>query len=155
MLRLFDLFLPRKNAAQARARHRSQAAPTPKAERVALSAARETGDWTRVRTPANPRDEKPTDVTLAWAASLPLRARPKALLAKYARVANRLALCWSDPALSEVLLDDLLVDKRGNRKGFPIDVVVEIKALYDLHHARGGGRTDSPWASNSIAVGDR
>jgi len=43
-------------------------------------------------------------------------------------------------------MDDLLVDKRGNRQGFPVDVLkelFELRAYYDEVHLD----TSRPWAS--------
>lgn len=54
----------------------------------------------------------------------------------YPRVVNRLALCWNDAALTDRLLDDLLIGRRGKRKGFPGPVAEELLRLrrfHDLH----------------------
>ena len=67
--------------------------------------------------------------TFKWMAGLPVEVRPKALAQKYSRIANQLALIWSDTAQCGKYLDDLMLDHRGNRQGFPPDVAAEIAAL--------------------------
>ena len=57
---------------------------------------------------------------------------PNALLAKFPRIANLLAVLWEDPNSLRRYLDDLLVDKRGNRQGFPLDILRELFALARL-----------------------
>ena len=84
-------------------------------------------DWTTRRSavPANGL-LKPT---VAWAAALPEETRPNALLSRFPRIANLMAILWRDPNSLRGYIDELLVDKRGNRQGFPLDVLREIFAL--------------------------
>ena len=67
-----------------------------------------------------------------WASTLPPDVRPNALLAKFPRIANLIAVLWRDPNSLRRYIDDLLVDKRGNRQGFPLDVLREFFALRAL-----------------------
>ena len=57
---------------------------------------------------------------------------------RYARLANRLAKAWKEPQKCERLLDDLMMNRRGGRKGFPLQVANELASLRDyyfkLHH---------------------
>ena len=68
-----------------------------------------------------------------WLMALPRSLRPAALCSTYPRVVNRLALCWGDRALTERLLDDLLVGRRGKREGFPAPVAEELLRLRRFH----------------------
>jgi hypothetical protein len=82
--------------------------------------------------------------TVNWASALPSDARPNALLTKFPRIANLVAVLWQDPNSLRRYLDDLLVDKRGNRQGFPLDVLRElfaIRAHFDQVHPE----TSRPW----------
>jgi hypothetical protein len=82
--------------------------------------------------------------TVAWALELPVDVQPNALLAKFPRVANLVAVLWKDPDSLRRYVDDLLVDKRGNRQGFPLDVLREIfrlRAYFDTLHPP----TLQPW----------
>jgi hypothetical protein len=103
---------------------------------------RSTGDapdseasWARRRTrePANGL-LKPT---FAWAAALPIDIQPRTLMFKFPRIANLMAAMWEDPNSLRRYVDDLLVDKRGNRQGFPLEVLRELfklRAYYDELH---------------------
>lgn len=73
-------------------------------------------------------------VSIKWLTSLPKDVRPLALVAQYPRIANILALQWSKPTACRAYLEDLLVDRRGNRKGFPVDVHRELRALRDHYY---------------------
>jgi len=89
-------------------------------------------DWTKRRTtePANGL-LKPT---FTWASTLPIEIQPRSLLYKFPRIANLLAAMWPDPTSLRRYIDDLLVDKRGNRQGFPVEVLrelFELRAYYD------------------------
>ena len=103
-------------------------------------------DWTgakrRKTEPANGL-LKPT---FAWASTLPVEVQPRSLLYKFPRIANLMAAMWPDPNSFRRYIDDLLVDKRGNRQGFPVDVLrelFELRAYYDELHPD----TSRPWES--------
>jgi hypothetical protein len=91
---------------------------------------------------ANRRAPQPAETmrtsTIQWILRLPPHLQPRHLQVKYPRIANRLASLWPEPARCEPYLDDLLTDKRGGRKGFPLAVAQEIASLRDyyfrLHH---------------------
>ena len=76
--------------------------------------------------------------TIQWILKLPPHIQPRHLQVKYPRVANRIAALWSEEAGCESYLDDLLTDKRGGRKGFPLNVAQEVASIRDyyfrLHH---------------------
>lgn len=72
-----------------------------------------------------------SSVADGWAKTLPAALRPVQLCRRYPRVANRLALCWPDLGLTMRLFDDLFVDRRGGRRGFPPDVKAELMMLRD------------------------
>jgi hypothetical protein len=75
--------------------------------------------------PAN--DPLPT--TFKWLAKLPRSVQPLALFRRYPRIANLMAGAWDDPMSFRPYLDDLLTDRRGNRKGFPREMLRELLAL--------------------------
>lgn len=93
----------------------------------AESATRDATDYTKARKAA-PVNE-PLPATMKWIARLPQSVRPYALLREFPRVANALALASRhDDALSGCLYD-LLVDRRGHRRGFPAHVTRELLEL--------------------------
>lgn len=67
-----------------------------------------------------------------WSAALPVEARPELLLELFPAVANKLALAWPEPTQARRLLDELLIDRRGDRSGFPSTVVGELLRLHGL-----------------------
>jgi hypothetical protein len=89
-----------------------------------------------------------------WLRRLPPRRRPLRLCERYPRVANRIAWCWHDRALSEQILEDLLVDRRGGRLGFSPVVVRELQRLRDFNAQQ---RVEPPalswWATLEQSLG--
>ena len=73
-----------------------------------------------------------------WMESLPREMRPRYLCKRFPRIANRLALCWADTALTVRLIDDFLSDKRGTRLGFPAEATAELSSLRQAAFARLG-----------------
>ena len=67
--------------------------------------------------------------SLKWLRSLPEQARPVTLATRYARIVNILAQNWQDPSACAAYFDDLLIDRRGNRQGFPVAVNSDIRIL--------------------------
>jgi hypothetical protein len=78
-------------------------------------------------------DTTATEATRRWLRELPPRRRPLQLVAQYPRVANRLSWCWRDPGLAAQVLDDLLTDRRGGRRGFPPLVARELLRLREFN----------------------
>jgi hypothetical protein len=92
-------------------------------------------EWRAFRSPQRSFDKVLSRQAMAWLNAFPAPLRPSHLCARYPRVANRLALCWCDPVLTERLFEDFLIDKRGTRQGFPAPVASELRRLH-AHHAR-------------------
>ncbi len=72
--------------------------------------------------------------TVRWLADLPARLRPRQLAQAYARVANEIARRWGDPGACLAFLNDVLVDRRGTRQGFPMEIALElarVKSYYE------------------------
>jgi hypothetical protein len=86
-----------------------------------------------LRRAARHSDEALSGTARIWLRRLPRRQRPLQLCERYPRVANRIAFCWHDAALAEQALDDLLVDRRGGRRGFPLAVVRELQRLREFN----------------------
>jgi hypothetical protein len=90
--------------------------------------------------PRNRRWKQPIDqelpATARWAASLPMEVQPLALLQRIPRIANALAHVWDDHSGRLRYLDDLLVDRRGGRRGFPPDIHQELLMLREYCEGR-------------------
>ena len=76
---------------------------------------------------------KPLPRTFEWMAGLPSTVRPTALLRDYARIANVIAAAWCDSKALRGYMDRLFNDDRGNRKGFPPDVLRELLSLREYY----------------------
>ena len=77
-------------------------------------------------------DERPaalSAVTVNWMQQLPPGLQPRLLSQHFPRIANRVAELWRRPLHCERYLDDLVLDTRGGRQGFPPPVAREIAAL--------------------------
>jgi hypothetical protein len=95
-------------------------------------------DWT-ARRKAQPHDE-PLPVTFKWIARLPRRIWPTALLRHFPRIANLVAAYWDHPVAMHAYFDELLVDRRGDRQGFPSAVLTDVLRLrlhYEALHPPG------------------
>jgi len=80
---------------------------------------------------------EPLPTTFKWLARLPRIVRPLALLRRYPRIANNMAGAWGDPKAFRAYLDDLLIDRRGNRQGFAPEIQRELVLLrfhYEEEH---------------------
>jgi hypothetical protein len=76
--------------------------------------------------------------TIQWAETLPPKMQPRALLREYPRVANMIALLWTEPMRTgfDNYMESLLVDHRGTRRGFPPHVASELITLRDAFDNR-------------------
>jgi hypothetical protein len=92
---------------------------------------RPAANWAGKRKPA--AAETLRTATIQWILKLPPHVQPRHLQVKYPRIANRMAALWDDQTSCESFMDELLTDKRGGRKGFPLEVAQEIASLRDFH----------------------
>lgn len=99
-----------------------------------------------MRTPLPPEQLKLQVESMRWLLDLPALARPLKLSRKFPRIVNRLAQMWLSESQCRRYLDSLVMDERGGRQGFPLDIVIELGNLlsyYDeLHPARVAGVWD-------------
>jgi uncharacterized protein len=66
---------------------------------------------------------------------------PSQLERLFPHVLNRIAALWDEPEV-DAYFEELMVDNRGGRKGFPPAVVQEIFFLSNLHDARTGRKRE-------------
>jgi hypothetical protein len=69
----------------------------------------------------------------AWLEKLPDDTRPRVMIEEFPRLANRLSTLWRHPDELMEYIDELLVDTRGNRAGFPLAVAMELATLKDYY----------------------
>lgn len=87
--------------------------------------------WEPLRRVARVEDTVLFNDTKRWLVALPAGLRPRELPARFPRIANELARLWNDRLALDAYFDDLLVDKRSGRQGFPPLVREELVALFD------------------------
>lgn len=125
------------------------------ASREAVEPTSESG-WQRLRDQSRPQDLVLSPLAKAWCDSLSHDHRPTQLCTLYPRVANRLALCWNDPALVSRVLDDLVLGRRRRRTGFPPAVSQELMRLRLLRSATAAPSGFVPlWDASGMAITDR
>ena len=74
--------------------------------------------------------------TTQWVETLPEELRPLGLLRAFPRIANVVSRCWNDSDAFPVYVDQLLDDRRGSRRGFPLVVHNELMNLRDYWEGR-------------------
>ncbi len=82
--------------------------------------------------------------TQKWFDALPPEIQPSAVLRDYPRIANALARASGDVSALTAYLDDLLVDRRGGRRGFPGDVHHELQSLREYFDGRYPASPSTP-----------
>lgn len=131
------------------------------AGRAAAAALRQAPDaetpadaWARMRAPQKEPDRVLVSDTHLWLRRIPSRLHPKHLCRYHPRLANRLVQCWGDRERLEQFMDDLLIDRRGGRRGLTQRVVGELEDLERFHAARPGARRDLVAFNRRAARGD-
>jgi hypothetical protein len=94
------------------------------------------GDWHEKRRKPLPADRALTGEAMDWVVSLPPSLRPQATCEQFPRVVNAMAASWTDLQFSLQVIDHMVNDYRGGRRGFPANVQAELKALFDHQRAR-------------------
>ena len=87
--------------------------------------------------------------TVTFLSSLNQSVRPYQLAVRFPRIVNTLARLWQQPGQLDRYLDDLLIDTRGNRQGFPLRILTELVALRELSHRGGAPSGTDVWANRS------
>jgi len=83
----------------------------------------------------------------AWLASIEESARPKELAALFPRIVNRMAKLWRTPREMDPYFEELLTDTRGKRKGFPLNILMELSTLKDFYQAKVFPTRHDAWDS--------
>lgn len=73
------------------------------------------------------------DSAVRWMEQLPQHAQPFQTAARYPRIVNSLAGLWQSPPRCRAYFDQLMIDERGDRQGFPTEVASELAALKDYY----------------------
>lgn len=82
------------------------------------------------------RQRGPTALASAavkWIQQLPRHIQPAQTAAQFPHIANALAATWQTPQACRAYFDQVLLDHRGSRRGFPKAVASELSALKDFY----------------------
>ena len=81
------------------------------------------------RRPSTGADRELKVYGIKFLAALPVAVRPLKLGERYPRIVNTLGLLRAQPPSFRAYFDDLFVDTRGDRQGFPPDIKEELARL--------------------------
>ena len=81
------------------------------------------------RTSSTATDRELKAYGIKFLAALPVTVRPLKLGEKYPRIVNTLGLLRGQPTSFRAYFNDLFVDHRGDRQGFPPDIEEELARL--------------------------
>ena len=97
------------------------------------------GYWEQRRRKSVATDRALTGAAMDWVIRLPPSLRPHATCEHFPRVTNAIAAAWPDVAHCSQVLDHIINDYRGGRRGFPDAVRSELAALHAHLSARSSG----------------
>jgi len=97
------------------------------------------GYWEQQRRKPVPTDRALSGQAMDWVIGLPPALRPHAAAEQFPRVINAIAASWVHPAYSLQVLEHMINDYRGGRRGFPVSIQRELAAL----HAHQAAKTRS------------
>jgi hypothetical protein len=81
----------------------------------------------------------------ALLASIEESARPKELAAAFPRIVNHMAKLWKMPREMDRYFGELLTDTRGKRKGFSLNILMELSTLNDYYKTKMRTATRDVW----------
>lgn len=102
-------------------------------------------NWSAIRHAEGDEQVRVNSEVMAWLSSLPPEVRPRGLAIHYPRIFNKIAELWNRPLLCEKYLDELLMDERGTRQGFPPDVAAELTVLKTHFNATANTQHFGVW----------
>ena len=97
------------------------------------------GYWEQQRRKLVATDRALTGAAMDWVIRLPPALRPHATCEHFPRVINAIAAAWPDLVYSQQVLDHMVNDYRGGRRGFPEAVRSELATLQAHQRTRSGG----------------
>jgi len=111
------------------------ARPARGGEATAPNVSASTTDWSSMR------KAQPADYLLPqsdkWFGALPPEVSPHSLATRFPRIVNLIASQWNDRHGAPKLFEELLVDRRGGRAGFPPAVRHDLLRLREFWYSSG------------------
>jgi len=125
-----------------------QSASSIGAQPSAVEAERKPVDWNGRRQAPVEYDDSLNIATVAWLKELPNAVLPLETAHRYPRILNRLARYWGVPQMLDTIFEDLLLNERGERMGFPSVIEGEICALFNYYHSLQPSKKEDVWSSD-------
>lgn len=107
---------------------------------VAESKHLQPGYWEQQRRKSVASDRALTGLAMDWVIKLPPPLRPHVTCEQFPRVVNAMAQAFTDPAYGFQVLQHMISDYRGGRRGFPADVQRELAEL-EAHYRKAAPNT--------------
>ena len=98
-----------------------------------------------VHRPAVPQERMGSDATRLWLERLPEHIRPQVTSQRHPHVVDRLCQQWERPLQMRSCFWDLLIDQRGNRRGFSFEVFCELSSLESYYVSLLSREQRSAW----------
>ena len=86
-----------------------------------------------------------SDTAISILATLPTNLKPILLTIDYPHVMNRIAELWMRPIQLDRYFEELAIDGRGGRRGFPLAIANEISNLREHYQTRVRPLKKSTW----------
>ena len=96
------------------------------------------------QTAANQTTELSSTATTVLA-TLPTDVKPILLSIDFPHIVNKIAELWSRPIQLDRYFEELSLDARGGRKGFPLGVALEIANLREYYQSKVKPIKKSTW----------
>jgi hypothetical protein len=114
-------------------------------EEGTFTAGKESGPKRRGNAADKPETGGPPSIIMELLDSLPQEIRPVLLPQKYPRICARIVAQWKDPVSMISYLEDLVVDRRGGRQGFPYRVIYELNNLKEYFRQKYLPKVNDIW----------
>ena len=86
-----------------------------------------------MRSPYSEEDMRLSTESQALLSALNDSVRPTQLATRFPRIVNKMATIWRRPTQMDQYFEELLIDKRGNRQGFPLGILMELTTLKEYY----------------------
>jgi hypothetical protein len=103
-----------------------------------------------MRRPLGPEQQRLSDQARELMSALNESLRPTVLAARYPRIVNKVAELWRRPTLMDRYFDELLLDSRGNRQGFPLDILLELTTLKEHYQTAAFPMSTGVWDETNL-----
>jgi hypothetical protein len=103
-----------------------------------------------MRADPGPEEQRLSDQACELMSALDQSLRPAVLAARYPRIVNKVAELWRRPRLMDRYFDELLLDDRGNRQGFPLDILLELTALKEHYQTAAFPMSAGVWDETNL-----